>query len=109
MKKQDNTFLIAFKAIKSFLEDKTQSMGEKAVMLLILACFEQKDIISQRDVVELNSSNNKTTYGNLKRLKEKGYITTTKQKKYFGLTFIELTEKGRLTASQLRRQLNSGL
>jgi len=109
MKKPVNTFLIGFKAISNFLADKSLLWGEKAVMMLIIALLEEKEIISQKEVIQANRSPSPTTYKNIQQLRAKGYIQTNRANQYYSLSFIELTEKGRITASRLRRQLNEPL
>ncbi len=92
-----------------FLRDEAIELktGEKALFCLILDHLSLFGTVSMFDIVKANNGNKNTTYSNLKSLRRKGFIKTERSSQFYSPSFIELTEKGSLFASRLRKALNS--
>jgi len=100
---------LLFPIFIQFMQDESLelTMGEKAVFCLILDCLRLFDSVSMYDIVKRNGGLKTTTYSNLRNLKKKGFIKTERSSQFYSPSFIELTEKGNLFASRLRKALNS--
>jgi len=88
-------------------EGKEIGTGEKAVFCLILDHLSAFGTVTMKQIVTANNGNKNTTYTNLQRLLTKGFIKTERSSQFYSPSFIELTEKGNLFASRLRKALNS--
>ena len=87
-----------------FFDQRTRDLriGEKLVLINILALLEQIDIISKADIVKASDAKNTTTYANIRSL---GYIQSIRGNQFYSLSYVSLTDKGNLFASRLRRIL----
>tara|TARA_R110000772_G_scaffold46279_1_gene105683 strand:+ start:476 stop:799 length:324 start_codon:yes stop_codon:yes gene_type:complete len=90
-----------------FFDQRTRDLriGEKLVLINILALLEQIDIISKADIVKASDAKNTTTYANIRSLENKGYIQSIRGNQFYSLSYVSLTDKGNLFASRLRRIL----
>jgi hypothetical protein len=100
-------FRHSYKTFKAFFNKDIidTPLGAKVVFSLVLGLFEDKAILTKDDVCKANSAKRATTYAYLRILEDAGFLTSERTNEYYSKSYIQLTEKGNLTASRLRRIL----
>jgi len=83
---------------------------EIIVFLLVLACFDNMEVVTKKDIVRINKSiPEQSTYSSLRQLQEKGYIDSIRSNRYYSPSYISLTPKGLLLKRSLGKYLSSPL
>ncbi len=98
-------YLAIYKGAKVMLEVNSDKLkvGEKMVLLLILALFESNDHVTMHQVREANTNVKiKTTYALINGLMAKGLITKQRSNQHYSKTFLTVTDKGLLAAREFR-------
>lgn len=100
-------FKHTYKTFKAFFDKSVIDcpLGAKIVFSLILGLFEDNEVLTKNDVCKANNQKIGTTYAYIKMLEDLGFITSQRTNEYYAKSYIELTDKGKLTASRLRRVL----
>ncbi|AMQ55615.1 hypothetical protein [Algoriphagus sanaruensis] len=94
--------------IRYFLTEGNEELtpGEKFVLILTSRLLEQQQVISKQEVCDNNQAREATTYGFLKSLENKGFISSNRSNQYYSKSFVSLTEKGLLFKSRLSKYIS---
>lgn len=85
------------------LENKTMHIGEKLVFLLIMGIYEEKGVITLKEIKQANLPTKEDTTANIfEKLKAKGLFTTTRSNQYFSPAFVTPTYKAFLLLRSFR-------
>jgi hypothetical protein len=82
-------------------------MGEKFVLIIIIRLLDEKQVITKNDVCLANAAKRDTTYHLILSLEKKGYLKSSRSKKFYSHPYITLLDRGLSFASKMKRSLLS--
>ncbi|GAB2479021.1 hypothetical protein [Algoriphagus taiwanensis] len=95
--------------IRYFLTEGNEELtpGEKFVLILTSRLLEQHQVVSKQEICDKNQAKKATTYGFLKSLENKGYISSDRSNQYYSRSFVSLTERGLFFKVRMLKFINS--